>query len=115
MSASRLLRLLLLVSPALSRLPRVQIITLCVGGKNPGIGYEVMGAAVDIAMDRARLLYPKVFSSITRVNHFVGGSFTCAEAQAETTASLSLLIGCNQTTKVCDNTRRGLTIILAPG
>lgn len=110
-----LILVLLRFFPGLFGLRHINVISMCVGGKNPQIGFEIMGSVIDVAMEFTEKLYPRVFSSTSRINHFVDGRFTCAEAEAITTASLGILIGCEEFTKTCHEKNGALTVILAPG
>ncbi|OQV22615.1 hypothetical protein BV898_03440 [Hypsibius exemplaris] len=76
------------------RAVHIRVVMIIAGSGNPrSTGYEPMGSAYDVALDRARTRYPGLFRNLSVTRHFVAGSnLTCEEAAAETTIALGQLL-----------------------
>ncbi|OQV20768.1 hypothetical protein BV898_05345 [Hypsibius exemplaris] len=60
-------------------------------GSPSSLGYDTMGSAYDIAIDKAGELYPDIFRSFSVTRHFTSGKFSkcsCADATGETIVAL---------------------------
>ncbi|GAV00404.1 hypothetical protein RvY_11256 [Ramazzottius varieornatus] len=64
---------------------------MAMGGGRHNMGYEIAGAAYDVALEHSRKLYPQIFQNFTVTHYFVPGLMTCQEAAAEAVTSLGAL------------------------
>ncbi|OQV20785.1 hypothetical protein BV898_05362 [Hypsibius exemplaris] len=60
-------------------------------GSPNSLGYETMGSAYDVAINKAGELYPDIFRSFAVTRHFTSGKFSCADATGETIVALGEL------------------------
>jgi hypothetical protein len=62
---------------------QIQFIVMIVGSQSQIAGYERMGSAYDVAVEKSMKMYPEVFQNFSMTRHFVPGNFICAESDAE--------------------------------
>ncbi|GAU92248.1 hypothetical protein RvY_04352 [Ramazzottius varieornatus] len=109
-----------LVCTAYVKVQGVQImfVAMAAGGRNVQVGYEVIGSAYDVAMDRARRLYPRVYQDVFLTRYFIPGRYSCEEAVGITTAGLGLLFRRENGDQVSERRKQEASyfrIILTPG
>ncbi|OQV20728.1 hypothetical protein BV898_05310 [Hypsibius exemplaris] len=103
----------IMMTLSMTILPRVHMIMMMAGSRNHRLGYEVVGSAYDVALNRSAQLYPKVFGNYSVTRYFTPGTFTCADANAITTVGLSTLYADDSFNAFAVNSKE-IRIVLSP-